>query len=125
MKKGFTMVELIAIIIILAVISLIAFPTINNMIKKAQITNDKQLVRTIIDEANILYNDYVFKDKQNQLIGKDIYNILTTKDKPGTGSLIINSYGNIKVAIKIEDRCYKKDYDETNIELVDDSLCTN
>lgn len=125
MKKGFTMVELLAIIVLLAAISLIAFPTINNMIKKSEINNDKQLVMTIIDEANMLYNDYVFKGKHEQIINKNIYDILTTKDKPDTGSIIINNYGNIKAVIKINNRCYKKTYDDTNIELVNDSMCTN
>ena len=35
MKKGFTLVELLASLIVLAIISLIAFPVVNNVIKKS------------------------------------------------------------------------------------------
>jgi len=125
MKKGFTMVELIAIIILLAVISLVSFPVINGLIKDTQINTEKDLVRTIIDEAKILYNDYVFQDRQNELVNIDIYKSLTTKDKPSIGSLFINEYGNVSIIVKIEDRCYKKDYNQTMINLVDNSECDN
>lgn len=123
MKKGFTMVELIAIIILLAVISLVSFPVINGLIKDTQINNEKDLVRTLIDEAKMLYNDYVFQDRQNDLVNIDIYKSLTTKDKPSVGSLFINEYGNVYVIVKIEDRCYMKDYNQTMINLVDNSEC--
>ena len=36
MKKGFTLVELLAVIVVLAIVSLIAIPTINNLIRKTK-----------------------------------------------------------------------------------------
>ena len=36
MKKGFTLVELITVLIILAVIGLIVFPTVNSTIKESK-----------------------------------------------------------------------------------------
>lgn len=123
MKRGFTLVELMAIIILLASISLVTFVSLNSMIKKSQINNDKSLVNTIIDEATILYNDYVFNDKQDQIVNKDIYSLMTTKNKPEQGILILDNYGNVKISVKIEERCYEKDYDENNIILVDGNAC--
>lgn len=115
MKKGFTLVELIAVIILLASMSLVTFLSLNNMIKKTQINNDKSLISTIVDEATILYNDYVFSDKQDQIISKDIYNLMTTKDKPKQGSLYINGLGQISIAVIYNGRCYTKDFGENNI----------
>lgn len=108
-KKGFTMVELIAIIIILSAITLVAFPTINGMIKNSQIGKDKAYIRTILDEATIMYNDYVTKDMQNQIINKNIYSLLDS-DKPEHGQLFINQYGSIALSVLVEDRCYIKQY---------------
>lgn len=119
MKNGFTMVELMAVIIILACISLVSFPVINGLIKDTEVNADKDLVKTIIDEATILYNDYVFQDRQNELINKNIYDLLSTKNKPEKGSLVINDLGNVFVTVKIEDRCYKKDYDEIVINSIE------
>lgn len=122
-KKGFTMVELIAIVIILAAMSLVTFTAYNTIIKNTTISNEKDLVRNIIMEANVLYNDYVLKDKQDQLTNKDIYDLMTTEDKPQTGSLIINEYGNVAIVVTIEDRCYKKYYDSSQVNLVDITDC--
>lgn len=115
MKKGFTLVELLAIIILLAVMSLVSFPIINNMIKTSKINNDKQLVKTIIDEATIFYNDYVFKNKQDEIINKNIYNLMTTSDKPEQGILYVNGLGQVSIAVVYNNNCYTKDYTDTNI----------
>lgn len=124
MKKGFTLVELIAVVIIMAVMSLVTFISYNTIIKNTEISKEKDIVKTIIMEANMLYNDYVLKDKQEQLINKDIYDLITVDNKPEQGYLIINQYGNVLTTILIENRCYKKEYDGS-VNLVDESECTN
>ena len=55
MKKGFTLVELLAVIIILGVIALITFPVIDNSIKKSK---EESLQRTIdaIEQASYEYS---------------------------------------------------------------------
>lgn len=123
MKRGFTMVELIAVVIIMATMSLVTFISYNTIIKNTEISKEKDLVRSIIIEANMLYNDYVLKDKQNQLINIDIYSLMMTDDKPQYGSLLINEYGNVAIAVKIEDRCYKKNYDSNAVDLIDNDTC--
>ena len=122
-KKGFTMVELIAIVIILAAMSLITFTAYNTIIKNTTISNEKDLVRNIIMEANVLYNDYVLKDKQEQLVNKNIFDLIKIEDKPSSGYLIINDYGNVAIAILIDDRCYKKDYENNTINLLETINC--
>ena len=115
MKKGFTLVELLAIIIVLAIISLVSFSTINNMIKTSEINNDKQLVKTIVDEATVLYNDYVFKDKKDNIINKDIYNLMVTSNKPEQGILYVNGLGQVSIAVIYNGNCYTKDFNDINI----------
>ena len=58
-KKGFTMVELIAIIIILACILLIALPAINNTIKNSEEKKKEEALNNIYMAAeNYLMNNY-------------------------------------------------------------------
>ena len=95
MKKGFTLVELLAIIIILGIIALITFPIVNNSIK-----NSKQvaLERTIdsIEEAAHNYsieNDLEHSTEENMItldelknygfLNKEIINPITNKEMIG------------------------------------------
>lgn len=46
-RKGFTLVELLAVLVVLAVISTIAFPIVNNMIDAAEEKAYEQQIKTI------------------------------------------------------------------------------
>ena len=43
-KKGFTLIELIAVLVIMAIIALIVTPLVLNIIRKARISADKRSV---------------------------------------------------------------------------------
>ena len=61
MNKGFTLIELIGTVVILAVISLIAFPAILNMLNNSNNELDKQ-TQEFIKSAAL---DYVHDNKDN------------------------------------------------------------
>jgi type IV pilus assembly protein PilA len=50
-KKGFTLVELLGVIVILALIALISVPVVNNIIKKSQKQIKDSNISTILDAA--------------------------------------------------------------------------
>ena len=52
-EKGFTLVELLAVIVILGIIVAIAIPAIGNVISKAQDDADKAEITMIIDAARL------------------------------------------------------------------------
>lgn len=52
MKKGFTLVELLAVVIILGVVALIATPAITNVIKESKMTTYKMSVENLVDSLN-------------------------------------------------------------------------
>ena len=62
MKKGFTLIEMLAVIVILAIVSLIIFPEVNKVIKNskqksynAQIENLKDATKKLaVDDTSIL-----------------------------------------------------------------------
>ena len=53
MKKGFTMVELLTVIILLGIITAIATPMVFKYVKEAEITEITQDVRAIIHATNL------------------------------------------------------------------------
>lgn len=62
-KKGFTLVELIAVITILGVICMIAIPSYNNYIKKAKDKKCEADKLAIIDATKTFINDCISKNK--------------------------------------------------------------
>ncbi|MDY5678144.1 MAG: prepilin-type N-terminal cleavage/methylation domain-containing protein, partial [Eubacteriales bacterium] len=44
-KKGFTIVELVIVIAVIAILAAVLIPTFSSVIKKAKVNNDIQLVR--------------------------------------------------------------------------------
>ena len=46
-KKGFTIVELVIVIAVIAILAAVLIPTFSSVIKKAKVNNDIQLVRNL------------------------------------------------------------------------------
>ena len=46
-KKGFTIVELVIVIAVIAILAAILVPVISNLINRAHVTKDTQLVRNL------------------------------------------------------------------------------
>ena len=103
-KKGFTLVELIAVITILGVICMIAIPSYNNYIKKAKDKKCEADRLAIIDATKTFINDCI--SKNNCATDKKIRYYVGTNLKVST--LIDKSYLNSDYAkynmksIKIE-----------------------
>lgn len=96
MKKGFTLVELIAVVVLMALIALIVFPNILNSFieKKQEISNYK---KDLIYNATELY----MSDKLNtypQDVGATYCILLSTIDREG------------KIGVEIDDVLDEYDY---------------
>ena len=59
MKKGFTLVEVLAVIVIIGLIFLIAFPTLLNSIKKSQEKIDSNTIELLTSSAKDYANDNI------------------------------------------------------------------
>jgi len=68
-KKGFTLVELLAVITLIGILGLITVPIINNTIKNSRKKAFKETLNAIVDSAKI-YNadtDYLVMTPENDL----------------------------------------------------------
>ena len=114
-KKGFTLIELIAVILILGIITLIGIPTISKIIKEAQKNAFKDSASNIIKAATFT-NSYKEKGQST------IYNTKTDLDYTGKkydGFVYIKSDDNVQINI-LDDKhnwCMYKGYGDTDLSL--------
>lgn len=67
-KKGFTLVELLAVIVILAIIALIATQIVINVIKKAQEGADARSVEGYVKAYESAYYQAILNKKDNETV---------------------------------------------------------
>ena len=120
-KKGFTLVELLAVIVILAIIALIAIQLIGNVIEKAKIGALENSVNGLVESANMYYANQSIKGEQSTETVFDFVNgeqtssqKLEYKGKVYNGKLILHANGEVSVCIDDKEHyAYKnKDNDE-------------
>ena len=97
--KGFTLVELLAVIVILAVILVIAMPKISEVIKKTRLSSLEATTKMIINSAEKKYTENQVLDNSSSAIkcsdvaklNKNDYGICKiTFDDKGNASVILN-----------------------------------
>ena len=121
-KKGFTLVEVLAVIVILAIIALIATPLVLNIVKKAQRGAFLRSVDNVIKAGELFYldaeiqgikgdtrfectNNKCTSDKIDRF-GKTIS--LEVQGEMGEGYVIVTSDGNIELALEKNKYCATK-----------------
>ncbi|MDD3453112.1 MAG: type II secretion system protein [Bacilli bacterium] len=128
MKKGFTLVELLAVIVILAVIALIAVPSIMGIISKAKIGASESSALGYIDsiEKSLILNQLggeVILSSGSYLV-TDINDMIKVKgEKPTSGVIVISE----KEVVETASLCinnYKIDY-SNNKAIVDKTKTCN
>ena len=97
-KKGFTLVELLAVIVILAVILIIAMPKISDVIKKTRLSSLEATTKMIINFAEKKYTENQVLEQGTNIncsdvakLNKNDYGICKiTFDDKGNASVILN-----------------------------------
>ena len=124
MKKGFTLVELLAVITILGLLILLVAPKIVNMLDDSEINTNKVSAEGIVKAAT-------YKYQNNEMIGATNENIMIdygknfntdyldyTGNNPESGLVSIRSNGKVALAVKFKDYCYIKKYNEAEINVI-------
>ena len=128
-NKGFTLVELLAVIVVLALILLIAVPKILRVIEESEKeafrltgehlvkgARDKYLMDSIVSISSKTYTieDGVFVEDSIPMNGK----------LPDNGTIKVREDGKVSIAIKNNKYCAKKQYEENGVKIVEDPICT-
>lgn len=120
---GFTLIELLAIIVILSIIALIAMPVALNVINDTKISARESSANGIVEVARLYQSEWLVNDDVS--LKENLFDVLvdcTSGKNPDSGEVLINSNGKISVAIKYDDYCLIKEYDDTQFtEVVSDS----
>mgnify|MGYP004564110875 CR=1 FL=1 len=118
-KKGFTLIELLAVIIILAVIALIATPIVLNVVDNARKSANKDSAYGLLNSAKLYYMESLL-DESKSLSGNLIYKINVSGRKPNSGTVYINSKGEIAIAVVYDKVCFTKNYEDADLTESDD-----
>ena len=97
-KNGFTLVELLAVIVILAVILVIAMPKISEVIKKTRLSSLEATTKMIINSAEKKYTENQVLDNSSAIKCSDVAKLNDTDygtckikfDDKGNASVILN-----------------------------------
>lgn len=104
-KKGFTLIELSAVIIILAVIALIAVPIIGNIIEDFKEKALKSSAYGLVEAANIYYTKTLNEELTEPVAFDFVDNVQTTeqklefKGKINNGKVILNTDGKVVLCV--------------------------
>ena len=105
-KKGFTLVELLATIVVLSVIALIAVPIVINVIEKAKKSALVSSVNGLVESANMYYTNEIIKGDISDNVIFDFEkgiqtsdNKLSYKGKVYNGKLILTSDSDVITCI--------------------------
>ncbi len=123
-KFSFTLIELLAIIVLLAVIALIATPMILDAVEDARNSADMSSAQLIANSGHNYYASSLLDESKKEKIinGINIYPDIMINNKPENGQLYVNENNEVAIAIIINNKCYKKTYD-SEIEVVDVNDC--
>src|SRR5574344_691561 len=124
-KKGFTLVELLAVIVILGVIALIVTPIVTGVIKKSK---DSAAIDSSYqyEEAAKLYAAEATGNNKN-LIYSNMVRVLDVTGTTASGGYIkANKDGDIAYGLILDDRCVVKSFSEQSASISEDkSLCSS
>ena len=123
-KNGFTLIELIGVIVLLTIIALIAIPTIMNLINEGIKKSFVSSAYGIIKAGELYY-------QKQEMIGEELNNVafefpdnasgLDVDGKmPNDGKLVVRLDGNIGLAITNGKYCVTKGYDEQDISIFEE-----
>ena len=123
-KFSFTLIELLAIIVLLAVIALIATPMILDAVEDARNSADMSSAQLIANSGHNYYASSLLDESKKEKIinGINIYPDIMINNKPENGQLYVNENNEVAIALIINNKCYKKTYD-SEIEVVDVNDC--
>ena len=129
MKKGFTLVELIAVVVVLAIISLVSIPIITGIVNKVRVNALRVSAEGLID-ASRLYNAQYQNDNtvrfdiaNSKISSEDTDKLLKYKGEIKAGTVIIDSRGRSVICVTDGKRSAYKNYSENIVTVSNNKAC--
>lgn len=129
-KKAFTLMELLAVIIVLGIITTIIVPKVVNMLNEAEKNTNMSSAEGLVKAAEYKYQDNEINGisenkKINYQTGENVNYLDYTGTKPTGGQLNIKSNGQVAMAVRFGDNCYLKPYNSNDITTIpyDENTC--
>lgn len=122
MKKenGFTLVELLAVIVVIAIVASIAFPQVLSVIEKSKKGSFKDSAIGLMEAAKIYHTPYAGKSREYNLGDEETLNLFTFKgNKPSGGIIYINEDGQMAIKMYNDKYCAYKKISDNDVTVID------
>src|SRR5574344_1394241 len=114
MKKGFTLVELLAVLVIIGVLALITTPLVRSTIQNAENSTNIRSAEKYADAATILMTEKSADGTFNNYVQKNILDDLDIDNKSvQSGFITYNNSKEISLGLVINNKCYVKSYTDS------------
>lgn len=118
--RAFTLIELLAVIIILGILTLLIAPKVVNMLNESEKNTNMTSAQNLVKAAELKAsnNDMTGNNeniKINYQTGENKNYLDYTGEKPQIGQVQIKSNGEVAMAVKFGDYCYLKSYNSNDI----------
>ena len=126
MKKGFTLVELLAVIAIIAILLLLIVTKLNEVIYDSRKSLEESSAKSIVKAADIYYTDHFTENvKDYKFDGiTNIYNSLKVKGvNPDDALVRIKKTGEVEIRALFGKTCYIKGFSKKEVTKGDINLC--
>jgi len=127
-ELGFTLVEMMAVIILLGVVSLVAIPQVNKIIRNTRMSVFKDSAYGVIRAGELYYRNKEINREpliDTTFVFPNATGLEINGDVPKSGKMVITSDGSIKLAISNGKYCARKDYDDSKVSVNEDiNNCT-
>ena len=120
-KKGFTLVELLGVIVILSILALITIPIISNVVTNVRINALKNSAYGLIEASNLYYaqygtdNNLRFNITGNKVESSDTDKLLTYRGSVKEGTVILDKKGSVTVCVTDGKNSAYKNYNESKV----------
>ena len=128
-EKGFSLIELLAVIVILSIAALISVPLITGIINDSKLNGLKDSAYGILKSANLYFSQYEpetnirFDIEENQVTSKDAEEMIQYKGYVKEGAVIVNATGKITMCITDGTNSVYKNYKDKSIVVVENDSC--
>lgn len=122
-NKGFTLIELMAVIIVLGVLATLIVPKVVNMLNEAEKNTNMSSAEGLVKAATYkATNNEITGNTENIIInystGENTSYLDYSGNKPTSGKIAIKSNGEVAMAVRLGDNCYLKSYISDDITVI-------